>query len=262
VKVANYPLIYRGGLWRLDREAFAAAISPKTRAIIGVSPNNPTGSFLCEADAAFIKKLAAEHGLAIICDEVFADYGLSPAPDAVRTLAGATEGPLTFTLSGLSKVVGLPQMKLGWITVGGEASLVKEACARLEMIADTFLSVGTPIQNACAGLLAKRGAIQEQILARVKTNLTVLGAAIASVKGLELMAVEGGWYAILEAVGVADEETFALKLLKERNVLVHPGYYYGFDSGAHFVLGLLTEEKAFDKGMASLVDYYRSNSSC
>jgi alanine-synthesizing transaminase len=258
VRIASYPLVYEDGAWRIDREGFLAALTNKMRAVIVVSPNNPTGSYLREGDMRFIYEVAAERGLAIICDEVFADYSLEPRSDAVRTLVGRGDGPLTFVLSGLSKILAMPQMKLSWIAIGGAADVVMQASQRLEMIADTFLSVNTPVQTACAAWLAKRSALQGPVLERLRGNLRLAREMAAPCDGLELLHAEGGWYAVVSMDGMKDEDAFAVSLARERHVIAHPGYYYDFAEGAHVVLSLLTEPTAWSKGLDALVQHYKA----
>jgi alanine-synthesizing transaminase len=257
VKIVRYPLVYGCSGWAIDRSALVSAITGRTRAILVVSPNNPTGSFLRSGDAEFLRDLAAERGLAVVCDEVFGDYVLDVGADAVRTLAGGSGGPLTFVLSGLSKILALPQMKLAWIVVQGGAGVCCEACRRLEMIADTFLSVGTPVQNACVDLLARRGLIQAQVRRRLGGNLAFLRGVVSQVPRIELYRPEGGWFAVLRLHGVRDEEAFAVSLLREGAVMVHPGYFYDFEEGAHVVLSLLTPEDVLRVGMGAVVERMR-----
>jgi hypothetical protein len=255
VRLVHYPLIYRGGLWRIDRGALENLISDKTRAVVVVNPNNPTSSYLRGDDAAFLRGLAAGRGLAIISDEVFSDYAISPAPDACRSLAGATAGPLTVVLGGLSKSLGLPQMKLGWMVLSGDPEAVGQARARLEIICDTFLSVSTPAQILGEKLLPMREKIAAQIRERVRKNYELLRANLPG--GLRALPIEGGWYGVIEADGVPDEGEFAVALARERSVLIHPGFYYGFDTGSHFVLSLLPEATAFAGGIKRLGEFYQ-----
>jgi alanine-synthesizing transaminase len=233
VNVRHYGLFYDHG-WFIDFHTIERAINERTRAIVLVNPNNPTGHFLRRHE---LEQLTA-FGLPIISDEVFRDYQLNLAPDSVLTLQGC-EDVLVFALNGLSKTVGLPQMKLAWIIANGPAKIVREALERLEIIADTYLSVGTPVQCALPSLLDLRGPVQGQILERLRGNLAVLqGAALE---------VEAGWYAI-----VPMEEGAELRLLRDYNVLVQPGYFYDFENPKYMVLSLLTAPEVFREGVARL----------
>ena len=215
VNVRNYGLFYDHG-WFIDFHALRNAITPRTRAIVLVNPNNPTGHFLKRHELAEL----VSFGLPIISDEVFRDYLLDPAPDSVQTLQG-TPGALVFTLNGLSKTVGLPQMKLAWMIATGPA---EPALQRLELIADTYLSIGTPVQMALPQLLSAKQSVQGQITKRSQKNLAFLRAS-----GLRSLNVEAGWYAV-----VAYPEEAVHALLQDHNVLVQPGYFYDFrNRGIH-----------------------------
>lgn len=242
VELRRYPLSYRGG-WLLDAEAVRRAASLRTRAIIVVNPNNPTGSYLKRAELEALLSLCSERRIALIADEVFHDYALQD--DLGRaSVASAGQSALSFTLSGLSKLAGLPQMKLGWILVRGPADLRAAALERLELIADTYLSVSATVQHAAARLLELAGGFQRAVLCRVQQNLDYLRKACRDV-----LTVEGGWYAIVELPEACDEEEWVLRLLDEENVLVQPGFFYDFPSGAHIVISLLTEPETFREGV-------------
>ncbi|MGO4883257.1 MAG: pyridoxal phosphate-dependent aminotransferase [Bryobacteraceae bacterium] len=247
LRVVSYPLVYHGG-WSIDCDALAAAVSPRTRAIVVVNPNNPTGSFLKRAELGFLESL----GLPLISDEVFADYTFAEDPQRVRTLAGVAQ-TLTFSMSGLSKIAGLPQMKLGWIAISGPASARAPAMERLELIADTYLSVGTPVQIAAPRLMELGKGIQTQIADRTRANLKWLESAIPAGSPLNILAVEGGWYATLQVPRIRREEEWALELLEQDNVLVQPGFFYDFESEAYLVLSLLTEPATFQEGCRRLL---------
>lgn len=253
-KIVPYKLYYDDG-WRIDRESLANAAGKNTRAIVVVNPNNPTGSYIREDDWAFLRDFAAKNGLVIICDEVFADYELDILPDAKRTLVGE-DGPLTFVLSGLSKILALPQMKLSWIILQGSREEVETARERLEMIADTFLSVNAPVQNACASWLARAGQVQSPILSRLRDNLRLLKETAAATPGLKALRSEGGWYGILAMDGVIDEEAFIVNLVKETHVIAHPGFYYDIEDGEHAVFSLLTEPEEWKHGLNLFRQYY------
>ena len=224
-----------------------------------VNPNNPTGSYLKREELRQLLELCAERGLAIISDEVFADYALSEDVQCVTTLADSEDDSgdvLTFCLSGLSKVVGLPQMKLGWMLIGGPASLREQAAERLELIADTYLSVGTPVQHALPALLAAKDGMQRQIMERLRTNLKFLRAAVAG-SAIQALQVEGGWCVILRVPRIRTEEEWVTGLLEEQNVLVQPGYFYDFDSEAFLVLSLLTVQEIFEEGVRGIQAFAR-----
>ncbi len=247
--VRHYPLEYHGA-WSIDVDALAAAISERTRAIVLVNPNNPTGSFVKQPELEVIEGLCAERQVALISDEVFSDYSFGPDPQRVSTLVGATEA-LSFSMSGLSKVSGLPQMKLGWIVVNGPAQQRLQAMERLEWIADTYLSVGTPVQCAAAGLLAAGEQVQRQIRERTKANLAAARELLAG-SAAGILAVEGGWYITLRVPRTRSEEEWALELLARADVLVQPGYFYDFQSEAYLVVSLLTAPGPFREGLERL----------
>jgi alanine-synthesizing transaminase len=242
LRVVSYPLVYHGG-WSIDCDALAAAITKRTRAIVLVNPNNPTGSFLKQDELRFLQSL----GLPLISDEVFADYAFAPDARRVRTLAGVTDG-LAFSMSGLSKIAGLPQMKLGWIVAAGSTAARAEAMEKLELIADTYLSVSTPVQHAAPLLLASGQAIQAQIASRTRANLAWLESAVGKDSPCRVLPVEGGWCATLQVPRIRREEDWVLELLAESNVLVQPGFFYDFESEAYLVLSLLTVPAAFQEG--------------
>jgi aspartate/methionine/tyrosine aminotransferase len=251
VRVVQYPLVYEGG-WAIDFEALAARISPRTRAIVIVNPNNPTGSFLKKIELSQLAALCRTHGVAIISDEVFSEYGFEDDPARVPSLIGV-EDVLTFSLSGLSKVSGLPQMKLGWIVTSGPEAMRKQAFDRLELIADTYLSVGAPVQWAAASLLASREEIQSQILVRARANLALLRNKIGPGSPWQVLNVEGGWYAVIQAPRIHSEEEWVLTLLAEDNVLVQPGFFYDFEKEAFLVLSLLTPSEMFAEGIQRIL---------
>lgn len=242
VRVTHYPLVY-DSTWAIDFDALRQAITPRTRAIVVVNPNNPTGSFLKIDERDELIRICAGHDLALIGDEVFSDYGFMDDPRRVRTLTGIV-GVTCFSMSGLSKVVGLPQIKLGWMIVNN-----REAFERLEFIADTYLSVSTPVQWAAAGLLALRPQIQSQIRRRVRGNLDRLRATFGPESAIRVLNVEGGWYAILQVPRIRSEEEWALTLLDRHRVLVQPGFFYDFEAEAFLVVSLLTPEKVFREGI-------------
>ena len=251
VRVVQYPLAYHGS-WNIDFDALASSVTSRSRAIVLVNPNNPTGSFLKQSELSPLLALCREHNLALISDEVFADYVLNAQAPLVRSLTGIDE-VLTFCLSGLSKVVGLPQMKLGWIVAGGPAGQRAKAIERLELIADTYLSVSAPVQWAAPTLLGLRGELQRQILGRVRANRDFLVGQIGDFSPWKLLDTEGGWYAILEAPRIQSEEDWVLHLLREQNVLLQPGFFFDFEREAFLVISLLTPEGVFRAGTGRIL---------
>lgn len=250
VRIVPYPLEYHGG-WTLDLDALARAVTTRTRAIVLVNPNNPTGSFLKVDEQKELLRLCVERNLTIISDEVFSDYCFKPNAMRVQSLGDVEEAP-TFCLSGLSKVAGLPQMKVGWIVLAGPAAERVAARERLELIADTYLSVGTPVQHALPRLLTLGVVVREQITARVQGNLASLQSA-AKGTACCVLDVEGGWYAIVEVPRTRSEEEWCLELLDKDNVLVQPGFFYDFNSEAFVVLSLLTRPETFPEGVRRLL---------
>jgi len=234
----------------VDFGALESLVDDRTRAVVLVSPNNPTGSYLKRDEYERLTELCRENDLALICDEVFADYAFEPDPLRLSTLAGAEE-VLTFSLSGLSKVVGLPQMKLGWMVVSGPERLRTTALERIDLIADTYLSVGTPVMCAAPRLLDLAPRFQQRLMSRLRSNFRTLKEAITRMPESEVLYVEGGWYATLRVPRIRSEEEWALKLLEE-GVLIQPGYFYDFESEAYLVLSLLTDPAVFSEGLGRL----------
>ena len=243
--------------WRPDLDAIASAPAA-VRAVVVVHPNNPTGSFVHPDDAAAIERLAAARGWAVIADEVFLDYPLAGGDGNGRSFAGA-EQALTFALGGLSKSVGLPQLKLAWIATSGPQPLVEAALARLEFIADTFLSVGTPVQLALPALLREGAPVRAAILERCRANLAELQRAAAAVPEVSVPPPGGGWSATLRFPAVVGEEELALELLEKDGVAVHPGYFFDFPSAGTLVLSLLPEPAAFAEGVRHLLARVRAH---
>jgi aspartate/methionine/tyrosine aminotransferase len=252
VHLREYPLFCDPGgdthTWSIDLHALASAIGPRTRAIILVHPNNPTGHFTTPAEREALEHLCATHQLALIVDEVFLDYALTEPQPSFTT---GQPPCLTFVLSGISKICALPQMKASWIAVRGPQSLTTEALARLEVIADTFLSMNAPIQYALPAWLASRHGIQSQILARLRANLFTLDAALANTSAQRL-PVQAGWTTILRVPRAAED--FAHAALA-RGVLVQPGDFYGLPEG-RAVLSLLTPPDIWRQGLALLRDLF------
>jgi alanine-synthesizing transaminase len=248
-EVRRYPLVYHGG-WAIDLEALTAAVSERTRAVVLVNPNNPTGSYVKRAELQTLSRLCAERRMALISDEVFSDYALGPDAERVSSLVGV-EDCLAFSMSGLSKIAGLPQMKLGWIVVSGPAKLRAEAMEKLEWIADTYLSVSTPVACAAARLLAAGELVRRQIRERTAGNLAVAREMLAG-SAAGILAVEGGWYVTVRMPRIRSEEEWAIELLSREGVLVQPGFFYDFESEAFLIVSLLTAPEVFREGIARL----------
>ncbi|HSK10468.1 MAG TPA: pyridoxal phosphate-dependent aminotransferase [Vicinamibacterales bacterium] len=249
VEPRAYDLEYHG-TWAIDLPSVERALTPRTRAILVVSPNNPTGSLLRRGDLEAISAIAAARELALVGDEVFADYPLEPAADGCRVLE--QDEALTFALGGLSKSVGLPQLKLGWIAAAGPAPLLAPALARLEIVCDAYLSVSTPVQHAAGSVLAAGRAVREAIAGRVSSNLARLRQAAAS-SPCSVLRTEGGWSAVLRVPAMRGEERLVLDLLQEDGVLVHPGYFFDFPREAYVVVSLLPEPAVFTEAVSRVI---------
>ncbi len=245
VKLVPYPLIYDHG-WQMDFPSMEKAVTARTRGVVVVHPNNPTGSYVRAGEVELLNSFCREHGLAVIVDEVFLDYRLAETGHA--SFAGNRE-VLTFTLSGLSKVSALPQMKVAWVVTSGPEEEAAAAMARLEVIADTYLSMNAPVQWAVPILLEQRKNIQRQLLERVRANLAELDRQLAGQRACEHLSVDGGWYAVLRVPVTRSDEDLAIELVREASVLVHPGHFYDFPSDGYLVLSLITAEAEFAEGM-------------
>ena len=251
VRVRAYPLAHDGE-WHLDLAALRSLLGPRTRAIVVVNPNNPTGAYLKREESDALVSLCAERRIALVSDEVFADFALRD--DARRAASVARDGPaLAFALGGLSKSCGLPQLKLAWTAVTGPEGLVRDALARLEVVADTYLSVSTPVQLAAPELLARREELQAPIRERVRSNLDALRAAVGPGCPATILPPEGGWSAVLRVPATLTEEDRVTRLLEERDVLVHPGYFFDFPAEAYLVLSLLPRPADFAEGVARVL---------
>jgi alanine-synthesizing transaminase len=306
VKLVPYPLIYDHG-WQMDFHSLERAATARTRGVVVVHPNNPTGSFVSEEEREQLNAFCRERGLAVVVDEVFLDYGMKDAAafpglakaarpfDKLRAGSGASHSVeplqnsgslyatldrhaaiqrlgrddnalrdqddnafgsfagndevLTFTLSGLSKIAALPQMKVAWVVTSGPEEIVREAMARLEVIADTYLSMNAPVQWAIPVMLEQRKDIQRQLMARVRANLSELDRQLSGQKACERLEVEGGWYAVLRVPVTRSDEELAIELVRERQVLVHPGHFYDFPSDGYLVVSLIGEEGEFASGV-------------
>ena len=250
VTALTYDLEYHG-TWRIDIDSVRRAISPRVKALLIVSPNNPTGSFLHRDDLAALSEICVANDWPIIGDEVFADYGLEPSPAATPVMAAGDV--LTFSLGGLSKSAGLPQVKLGWIGFRGPAAKVDAALAAYEIIADTYLSVSTPVQMAAASLIEHGALVRAQILARVRENLATLRSLASAYPSIDVLPVEGGWSAILQVPAVRSEDALVLELLDQDDVLVHPGYFFDFPREAYVVASLLPPPAVFGPAITRLL---------
>jgi len=254
VHLIRYPLLYDHG-WQLDFSSFERAITPRTRAAIVVHPNNPTGHYAKAHEQTQLSTLCAKNNLALIADEVFLDFAIQAS--AANSFA-AQAGALTFVLSGLSKLCGLPQMKSAWIALSGPENLKLEARQRLEVIADSYLSMNAPIQHAFPALLATRVQFQPQLLARVRANLAALDEQLAAQRNCSRLACEAGWNVVLRVPATRSDEDLALDLLREKNVLVHPGHFYDFSQDGFLVLSLIAREKDFAEGVHRLLSFLSS----
>jgi alanine-synthesizing transaminase len=285
VKLVPYPLIYEHG-WQMDFPSLEKAVTERTRGVLVVHPNNPTGSYVQVGEARLLNALCRAHGLALIADEVFLDYWLgvsgisgaearttaephgsaesaAPSQNAVGgsgqpSFAGNQE-VLTFALSGLSKISALPQMKVAWVVTSGPWELAESAMGRLEVIADTYLSMNAPMQWAVPVLLEQRKSIQRQLLERVRGNLATLDRQLAGQKACQRLSVEGGWYAVLRVPVTRSDEELAIELVREKSVLVHPGHFYDFPRDGYLVLSLITAEREFGEGIGRVLELVASH---
>src|SRR6266404_5218244 len=248
VKLVRYPLLY-DHRWQIDFHALEQAITARTRAVVVVHPNNPTGHFTKAPERIKLNAICSAQQMAIVSDEVFLDFAL----DGNRAASFATNsGALNFTLSGLSKISGLPQMKAAWLAVSGPQELKREAVARLEVIADTYLSPNAPVQLAMPAFLEQRQSFQEQLFSPVRGNLAELDRQVAGQRACSRLAVEGGWYAVLRVPAIRSDEDLALELLTAKSVYVHPGHFYDFQSDGFLVVSLITPETIFSKGITAV----------
>ncbi|HKY23190.1 MAG TPA: pyridoxal phosphate-dependent aminotransferase [Vicinamibacterales bacterium] len=253
VFLEQYSLEFHGE-WTIDpqilRERLSVPSQRRVRAVIMINPNNPTGSVTKAAELDAIASLAAEHELALISDEVFGDY---PMAEGTCASALAQQTALTFALGGLSKSIGLPQAKLGWIGIGGPASLVAHATERLETICDAYLSVSTPVQAAAAELLSAGATVREQIRRRVRENYASMVEFVSALPSCTVLPAEAGWYAIVQVPVIEPEETLVLELLERTGVLVHPGFFFDFEREAYLVMSLLPERAVFEHAVHAIV---------
>jgi len=272
VRLVPYPLIYDHG-WQMDFPSLEKAVSARTRGVVVVHPNNPTGSFVSVGELKLLNEFCRGRGLALIVDEVFLDYGLetsgaeahhqveldrsaesaAPPKDKAASSFAFNHEVLTFTLSGVSKISALPQMKVAWVVTSGPADQVEAAMGRLEVIADTYLSMNAPVQWAVPALLEQRKRIQRQLMDRVRANLAELDRQLALQKDCSRLNVEGGWYAVLRVPVTRTDEELAIDLVREKRVLVHPGHFYDFPSDGYLVLSLIAPVEEFGEGIRRIL---------
>lgn len=256
IELKPYALTYDHD-WYLDRDSILKAITPQTKAILIVNPNNPTGSYIHGNEAGELIRNAKKYNLAIISDEVFFDYNFHPTP--AQSFARTSE-VLTFTLNGLSKLAALPQMKVAWVIVNGPSSILSKAIERLEVITDNFLSVGTPIQLALPKILKIYPNLQNQIKRRLELNRQFLKEEIVRHPTCEYLHAQGGWYAILKVPKVYSDDDWSLSILEKENVLVHPGHFYHFDQDGYLVMSLIPPPKDFQEGVEKVLHHISQNS--
>jgi alanine-synthesizing transaminase len=255
VRLKTAPLVYDHG-WQIDPEGFRRAITPATRAIVLVHPNNPTGHFTKRWEAGELARMCRECDLSLIVDEVFLDYGIEGRPEGQGSFAAGLEGVPVFAVSGLSKIAGLPQMKAAWIVSTGPRTRL--ALDRLEVIADTFLSMNAPVQWALPTWLQGRAQIQGQIRERVVANLAELDRHLTEQGVVRRLEIEGGWYAVLRIAALHPDDLTVDRLL-DRGVCIHPGYFFGMAESGWLVASLLGPRLEFARGVASLLEYLGEN---
>jgi alanine-synthesizing transaminase len=255
VAAVPYDLDYHGR-WQIDFSSLERALTIRTRAILVVSPNNPTGSFVTGTEFARLQGICADRGIAIIADEVFADYELEPGSTRGAGRPGESRDALAFALGGMSKSIGLPQVKLGWVAAAGPDDAVAAALKRLEVIADAYLSVSTPVQAAAAELFERGAPIRSRILDRVRGNYAALRSAVDEVAACRVLHGDAGWYAVLQAPTLEPEEDLALRLLAHEGVLVHPGYFFDFPRETFLVVSLLPPPDRFALGIARILRHF------
>lgn len=252
VRLQPYELVYDHG-WQIDFHSLVRAITPRSRAVILVNPNNPTGSYVNSREQSELNRLCHEHNLALVADEVFFDFNLTA--EKFQSFSDYRD-VLTFTLSGLSKVAGLPQMKVAWLAATGPNELVDAALDRLEVIADTYLSMNAPIQHAVPELLAQRVPFQQKLTARLHSNLAELDRQLSAQSLCSRLEVQGGWYATLRVPVTRSDEELAIELLEKKDVLVHPGHFFDFHSEGYLVLSLMTPEPVLAEGVKRVLAYF------
>ncbi|HWZ96406.1 MAG TPA: pyridoxal phosphate-dependent aminotransferase [Candidatus Dormibacteraeota bacterium] len=252
VRLVRYPLVYDHG-WQIDFPSLERAITPLTRAVVIVNPNNPTGHYAKPQEQSQLASICEKNNLAIIADEVFLDFSVD---GTVGTTFAAQNTALTFSLSGLSKICGLPQMKSAWIAISGPEESKQEARKRLEIIADSYLSMNAPVQHALPRLLATRKQFQAQLLDRVRTNLVALDDRLSAQAVCSRLVCEAGWNVILRVPATRSDEDLALELLQKQGVFVHPGHFYDFPQDGYLVLGLIAPKMDFAEGTRRLLEFF------
>lgn len=250
VHIRPYVLRYDGE-WHIDMDSMRRAITPRSKAMVIVNPHNPTGMFVKRHELEVLHEECRRNNLALIVDEVFADYGFGADVRRVDSTASHSD-VLTFTLNGISKLCGFPQLKLGWIVVSGTEEQKGEAMHRLEIIADTFLAVNTPVQVALPQLLKSGEVVRRRIRERIETNLHHLKKTLMTTFPISLLESEGGWYAVLKIPSTKSEDEWVLKLLDEAGVYVFPGYFFEFRESGYLVVSLLTETTDFVRGVEEI----------
>lgn len=256
VRLVRYPLFYDHG-WHIDFDLLEKQITLKTRAAVAVHPNNPTGQFCSADEMRRLQELCAISNIALVADEVFLDFAHDGAP---RPTFAQDSASLNFTLSGVSKICGLPQMKLAWVVVSGPESLRDDALSRLDVIADAYLSMNTPVQLAAPALLSTRKQFQRQLLERVRANLAELDRALAQQDSCSRLEMRGGWNAVLRVPAVRSDEDLAVELVSGPGVHIHPGHFYDFPRDGYVVVSLITPPETFREGMASFLEFFQAQS--
>ena len=249
VTLVPYPLIYDAG-WQIDFPSLYKAVNHRTRGVVVVHPNNPTGSYASIAEVDGLNRFCAEYNLSLIVDEVFLDYAIDGAS---RTSFVSNDSVLTFTLSGISKISGLPQMKVAWVAASGPEEVKQQAMARLEVISDTYLSMNAPLQLATPVLLDQRKNLQPLLRDRIRNNVQEFDRQLARQKTCERLRVDGGWYAVLRVPALQSDEDLAIDLLRKVAVLVHPGHFYDFPTDGYLVLSLITPPEEFREGVSRIL---------
>ncbi len=270
VRLVQYPLLYDYG-WQIDFHALEKAITPRTRGVIVVNPNNPTGHFVKPDDLTMLNEICSVRRMALVADEVFLDfaYGESNARREVvrnprpRGMAGrkpaslaVNTGALTFTMSGLSKISGLPQMKAAWLVASGPQEVKTKALERLEVIADTYLSMNAPVQLALPELLQQRHGFQKQVMTRVRRNVAELDRQLTQKKSCSRLEIEGGWYAVLRVPATRSDDDLAVELLTTKGIYVHPGHFYDFATDGYLIVSLIMQEREFAEGIRLLLSMF------
>lgn len=256
ISIKNYRLLYDGE-WHIDIDSIYRNITNKTKAILFIHPNNPTGSYVKNEEYEKVLELANRYGLIFISDEVFYEYEIEDKPNKFNSFSEKSD-ILTFTINGISKLLGLSQMKLGWVIVSGPNKLKQEAINRLEIISDTFLSVNTPVQNSLPIWLENYEELHNQIKHRVIINYFRIKDQILANSAIELLNVEGGWNGILRFPNIFTDEQWVELFLKKYRLFLQPGYFYDFERGAYLLVSLLLPENIIKKNIIAVLDEVKS----